>query len=720
MNKNILKYIALSGAVFMLLLIIYRPNPANARQIFGRNLREANAPSPVHIKNGSFENPEIDGNIKELWAANSTEQGEKIKGWELLNYYTTSGIKDKTVRLFKDRDTSIRQYAQIGGDIQGYLFQKFNTVPGMRLYYKFYSKAGQSGKGNVALFIGNSYERENLSPVKIIENGRDWALYSGVYQVPQGEHRTEIGFAPLKLPNIEDSINFIDEVSVKAGAYIVIKKESDKDNAGYVSAGDIINYNIYLKNFGQAAAELNIEDSIDSNLEFLEITEIESPIELDTYFDKDNSLLKINPKDGLLLQGLDDADNSPIIKISYKARVKAEAALSGNMIQSQTVAVYNDEEALHYNLSSSKAYSDIHMLAVAYRRATSSVTVAKRWLNADGNIPDSVEVLLYKDGIVFDGPVILSERNSWTYTWTGLETTGGTGESDTASPSNSANPSSESEEESNYGGRITTRQQSNYHLTGRYTVREINIPENFRMSKKAVEGNLWIIENKYIKPSKDPLENEIDKKEKEIPPKNSIEDPSNNDNNNNSNNNNNNSNNNNNNSNNNNNGNSNEDNNKGNNNQKGDKQSKGNGGNSYSKNPFSSNIVLLNKNKLSLTQRAVNDPETTAYGKDIEYEIILKNEGNKEVKGIWIRDYMPEFTHFSEADALGEYGCIRGREHVSWFIKKLEPGESIRLGFKAGKDYCVAGSIINEVYYEILNKEESPYINQEKNPEIKL
>ena len=111
---------------------------------------------------------------------------------------------------------------------------------------------------------------------------------------------------------------------------------------------------------------------------------------------------------------------------------------------------------------------------------------------------------------------------------------------------------------------------------------------------------------------------------------------------------------------------------------------------------------------------------SSSIGKDIEYEIILKNEGNKEVKGIWIRDYMPEFTHFSEADALGEYGCIRGREHVSWFIKKLEPGESIRLGFKAGKDYCVAGSIINEVYYEILNKEESPYINQEKNPEIKL
>ena len=159
MNKNILKYIALSGAVFMLFLIIYRPNPANARQIFGRNLREANAPSPVHIKNGSFENPEIDGNFTELWAANSTEQGEKIKGWELLTYYTTSGIKDKTVRLFKDRDTSIRQYAQIGGDIQGYLFQKFNPVPGMRLYYKFYSNAGQSGKVIVALFIVNSFYR---------------------------------------------------------------------------------------------------------------------------------------------------------------------------------------------------------------------------------------------------------------------------------------------------------------------------------------------------------------------------------------------------------------------------------------------------------------------------------------------------------------------------------------------------------------------------------
>ena len=123
---------------------------------------------------------------------------------------------------------------------------------------------------------------------------------------------------------------------------------------------------------------------------------------------------------------------------------------------------------------------------------------------------------------------------------------------------------------------------------------------------------------------------------------------------------------------------------------------------------------------MSITKNVLSDPEKTESGADIEYELILKNRGNETVYGIWIRDYVPDFTHFSSADESGVYGCVNGREFVSWFIEKLEPGQEIRLEFKAAKDYCVAGSITDKLYYEILNTHKEPYMNRDKDPAFKF
>lgn len=721
MKKKFLKYILFSWAALLLFLFAFRPDAAGARQIFGKNLRQVNAPVPVHIKNGDFESPLVTGTFRDVPAANSEGSGEKISGWEILNYQTTNGINDKTVRLFKDGLSYNeygpgKQYTQLGGDVQAYLFQRFDTAPGSRLCYSFYyRKKSSSAAGRLAVFLGSSYNRENLAPIGVVdvENSDLWDLYSGVYEVPQGQYKTEIGFAPVQAKGTQDSISFIDSVSVKTAACILMKKESDKDSSGYVMPGDIIEYSLYFKNFGQiAAAELNIEDSIDPHLEFLGVTDIESPVLLNTYFNREKSSLFINTGAETSLEGLDENNVGPIVKLSYKVRVKDSAGVSGYAIRSQATASYTDDGYSKYS-GNIKAYSDIHVLAVPYVVATSSVTVSKRWLNTDGNIPDSIKVMLYKDGVPFGDPVVLSELNAWTYTWYGLDaediyegekgsikvgsfkiaTPSGT--VPTAAPSGSVQRATASSASSSYDD-LVIYPEGKAHRKVKYTVKEIDVPKNFTASEKEVLSNFWIIENKYTRPAKDPLENELDGKNKnpEIPPKGPSYSTDKN----------------------------------GSNSKTGSSDNQ-NGQSRHLKNYYATKTLQKNNNTehilkgttgVSITKNVLSDPEKTEPGGDIEYGLILKNRGNETVYGIWIRDYVPDFTHFSSSDESGVYGCVNGREFVSWFIEKFEPGQEIRLEFKAAKDYCVAGSITDKLYYEILNSQEEPYMNRDKDPAFKF
>ncbi|MCK6139959.1 Cna B-type domain-containing protein, partial [Slackia exigua] len=59
----------------------------------------------------------------------------------------------------------------------------------------------------------------------------------------------------------------------------------------------------------------------------------------------------------------------------------------------------------------------------SYTPGKTSVTVTKAWADAndqDGIRPSSVKAQLYADGRPLGDPVELSEANSWTHTWTGL------------------------------------------------------------------------------------------------------------------------------------------------------------------------------------------------------------------------------------------------------------------------------------------------------------
>lgn len=50
-----------------------------------------------------------------------------------------------------------------------------------------------------------------------------------------------------------------------------------------------------------------------------------------------------------------------------------------------------------------------------------SFTVTKNWVDNGTNRPSSVDVQLYKDGVVEGNVVTLNSANNWTYTWTNLD-----------------------------------------------------------------------------------------------------------------------------------------------------------------------------------------------------------------------------------------------------------------------------------------------------------
>lgn len=104
-------------------------------------------------------------------------------------------------------------------------------------------------------------------------------------------------------------------------------------------------------------------------------------------------------------------------------------------------------------------------------------------------------------------------------------------------------------------------------------------------------------------------------------------------------------------------------------------------------------------------------------GAIITYHIKLENIYNKDLLGLRVREYMPAYTHYySHNDPRGEYGYVNGDEHITWFIPVLKAGEKIELEFKVSKDYCVQGSIATRLYYEVTGSEIKPYSNITEDP----
>lgn len=103
----------------------------------------------------------------------------------------------------------------------------------------------------------------------------------------------------------------------------------------------------------------------------------------------------------------------------------------------------------------------------------------------------------------------------------------------------------------------------------------------------------------------------------------------------------------------------------------------------------------------------------------VTHTIHIKNTGNVLLEGIRIREYIPQYAlYVSHTGEYGRYGVIKGREHVTWFLEELQPGDEQTLSFTFRMNECIPSDIESrpEVYYEITDNRTPVPTNEEENP----
>ena len=124
--------------------------------------------------------------------------------------------------------------------------------------------------------------------------------------------------------------------------------------------------------------------------------------------------------------------------------------------------------------------------------------------------------------------------------------------------------------------------------------------------------------------------------------------------------------------------------------------------------------------KLEIETKLENPASLAVGGAKLKYGINVKNKGDKPLKNIWLRAYVPKYTNYLDSDSLGEYGYVNKREHITWYIDEIPAGEEKKLYYDVSVDYCIGGSIETDTYYEILYEGTKPYYNTETNPKNRL
>lgn len=146
--------------------------------------------------------------------------------------------------------------------------------------------------------------------------------------------------------------------------------------------------------------------------------------------------------------------------------------------------------------------------------------------------------------------------------------------------------------------------------------------------------------------------------------------------------------------------------------------------------------VLFNNKvgkKISVTETIDTGKKLLKGGEKNKFRITIKNTGPYVVKNIYVRKYLQEYTNFVKGDKyfknkslnsvnriMGGYGCIEDREHATWLIGEIHPGESIVCEHTFRVHTCKPERVYvdNKVLYEIISEHESRdfYINQSKDP----
>ncbi len=126
--------------------------------------------------------------------------------------------------------------------------------------------------------------------------------------------------------------------------------------------------------------------------------------------------------------------------------------------------------------------------------------------------------------------------------------------------------------------------------------------------------------------------------------------------------------------------------------------------------------------RLVVTEESTQKAQYAEAGDNYTYTVTFRNEGKGTAYGVFVRRYMPKYTHAVSVTAPGEYGYVNEKEHASAFFESIAPGQSVTLKFKLRVDECKPDNLRlkKEVLYQILGSKKAPKLNGTTDPGQKL
>ncbi len=90
-------------------------------------------------------------------------------------------------------------------------------------------------------------------------------------------------------------------------------------------------------------------------------------------------------------------------------------------------------------------------------------------------------------------------------------------------------------------------------------------------------------------------------------------------------------------------------------------------------------------------------------GGEVTFSMQFANTGNTMLVGLYIRQYVPDYMLYVKCEENGNYGAIDGREHATWFVAELPPGESVTVWLTCRLYICLPDDvqIISHGCYEV-------------------
>lgn len=593
-------------------------------------------PNTIHIVNGSFEMPQISsrfypynsGSWNYIPAMNELTGGASLSntssainalgnqsgggtgsraslsyvdGWNAVPSSTVTHIIPRFANYievqragansnFPSTAADGQQYIELDADQPSYVYQTMQTTPGSRLYYSF-NLRNRGGSGRVKVYVKGSDASRGNATQDIETHSSHWEHYEGVYTVPEGQYRTDIGFESMSEETAARG-NLLDHVEVRTGAYLEVNKSSSVLGEE-VLGGTIYTYTLHIENFGQTDADqLIVTDQLDGDVDFIGNAKKDGVDFTGVSYDEEHKKVLFHLSGDTI--GNVDA-NHHSMDLSYQVRVK-DTATEGE-IKSQASIDYHDA-----NQDSSARgifYSGVDIVHIGRRPAVAQGSIRVQWNQLMPTLVNSgLDVQLYRNGEIYGWPVHIDAMTQWEYHWNNLV------------------------DENN--------------TTSVWTVRLLNSVENYQLDIENIRPREWVIRANFSNPGSNTQDRIVDD--------------------------------------------------------------------------------VHSQERVKVLYSLTNPEDQNIEGRILHYKIRVKNDTSQTARGIWIRDVMPLYTHFDAVDTQGEYGVIEGREHATWFVDRLLPGEEKEFWVDILQDFCCPEIQVNQVNYELTGNENRPYVNDPVGP----